>query len=33
MSELQLDKDGFLQNLGDWSEAVAAELAQSEGMS
>lgn len=32
MSELQLDKDGFLQNLGDWSEAVAAELAKSEGI-
>ncbi len=32
MSELQLDNDGFLLNLSDWSEAVAAELARREGI-
>ncbi len=27
-----LDKDGFLLNLEDWSEAVASELARNEGI-
>lgn len=27
MTPLNLDKDGFLKNLGDWNERVAAELA------
>jgi tRNA 2-thiouridine synthesizing protein E len=29
---IELDKDGFLANLADWSEAVAGALAQSEGL-
>lgn len=29
---IALDKDGFLVNLDDWSEAVARELAQAEGI-
>lgn len=32
MTELQLDQDGFLMNLADWSEEVAAHLAQQEGI-
>lgn len=32
MTDLQLDNDGFLQNLDDWSEDVATELAQREGI-
>ena len=30
---LNVDKEGYLKNLDDWSEAVAAELAQAEGVS
>ena len=29
---IELDKDGFLQDLDDWSEAVAEALAASEGL-
>ncbi|UJJ33273.1 TusE/DsrC/DsvC family sulfur relay protein [Halopseudomonas maritima] len=29
---IALDKEGFLQSLDDWSEAVAAELARREGI-
>lgn len=29
---IPLDKEGFLVNLTDWSEAVAAELARAEGI-
>ena len=27
------DREGYLQNLDDWSEAVASQLAQAEGLS
>lgn len=30
LSNIETDKDGFLKNLADWSEAVAADLAVSE---
>jgi len=29
---IETDKDGFLKNLADWNEAVAATLAQQEGI-
>lgn len=32
MSEIALDKDGFLANLSDWNEEVAAILAKSENI-
>ena len=32
MSEIALDKDGFLANLSDWNEDVAAILAKSENI-
>ncbi|MBB3059960.1 tRNA 2-thiouridine synthesizing protein E [Microbulbifer rhizosphaerae] len=30
--EIPLDKEGFLRNLGDWSPAVAEQLARAEGI-
>jgi len=30
--EIELDQEGFLVNLGDWSDAVASALAEHEGM-
>jgi len=30
--ELQTDEEGYLQNLDDWSEEVAVELARAEGI-
>lgn len=32
MTDLNLDKDGFLADLNDWSKDVAAELAATEGI-
>lgn len=32
MIELALDKDGFLLHLDDWSEEIAVQLAQQEGI-
>lgn len=32
MTDLNLDKDGFLADLNDWSADVAAELAATEGI-
>ncbi|MDF1761958.1 MAG: TusE/DsrC/DsvC family sulfur relay protein [Oleibacter sp.] len=32
MSELKVDKDGFLVNLDDWSPTVAEQLADAEGI-
>lgn len=29
---IELDKEGFLKNLNDWSPAVAEQLAQNEGL-
>jgi len=31
-SLIELDKEGFLKNLGDWNESVAKELAQNESI-
>ena len=33
LSDLALDKEGYLQNLDDWSEAVAIEIARAENIS
>ncbi len=33
LSDLALDKEGFLRNLNDWSETVAVELARAENIS
>lgn len=30
---IEFDEEGFLRNLSDWSETVAEEIAQSEGIS
>lgn len=30
--KLNVDKEGFLRNLSDWNEQIAAELARSEGI-
>lgn len=32
IDQLDLDKEGFLRNLSDWNDAVAAELARAEGI-
>lgn len=33
LSDLALDKEGYLQNLDDWSEAVAIKIARAENIS
>ena len=33
MREVATDKAGYLENLGDWSEAIAVQLAEAEGVS